>query len=184
LQKDRELRFRNVAELAQDLEPYGPQGSAARVSRIVQVVRRGGQTIRPATPAAFPVQGVPVVTPSTPVVVDRHRETVVLRRGSFPVWRMALAAFAGCVVVGASVLLLRARSAPPFPPAAAAPATATLEPPPVVPPAVTEEPSTTTAATAPAPSAPPPPASIQVKARHAPKPAPASDRRALFGERK
>jgi hypothetical protein len=36
-----------VAELAQDLVPFGPASAASRVERIFEVVRRGGDSIRP-----------------------------------------------------------------------------------------------------------------------------------------
>jgi serine/threonine-protein kinase len=47
LEKDPGLRYRNVAELAQDLVPFGPASAASRVERIFEVVRRGGDSIRP-----------------------------------------------------------------------------------------------------------------------------------------
>lgn len=189
LQKDRAFRFRNVAELAQELAPYGPPESAARVSRIAQVVRRAGQSIRPATPMAFPVRGgMPVVTPSAPIVVDRDRETVVLRSASFPVWRVALAAFAGCVVVAASVVLLRARGATAVPSEPAAPAAVSTAPPPATTsaaiPSAAAETSAAASVVEQAPDAPPPAASHAPKPRPASKPASAADRRALFGDRK
>ena len=50
LEKDRRFRFRNVAELAQELVPFGPPGAAERVERIKTTVAQGGASIRP--PAA------------------------------------------------------------------------------------------------------------------------------------
>ena len=62
LQKDRDKRFRNVAELAQELVPFGGLDASARVGRIKQVVRRGGHSIRPPTPAAsFEAQSAHIV---------------------------------------------------------------------------------------------------------------------------
>jgi len=46
LDKNPSLRYRNVAEFAQALAPFGPASASGRVARIVEVVRRGGDSIR------------------------------------------------------------------------------------------------------------------------------------------
>jgi serine/threonine protein kinase len=50
LEKDPELRFQNLAELAQELAPFGPPDVEVRVKRIKDVIRRAGEVIRPPTP--------------------------------------------------------------------------------------------------------------------------------------
>jgi serine/threonine protein kinase len=50
LEKDARMRYRNVAELAQELVPFATPESARRVERIRQVTRRAGDSIRPPTP--------------------------------------------------------------------------------------------------------------------------------------
>jgi len=47
LDKNPALRYRNVAEFAQALASFGPASASGRVERIVEVVRRGGDSIRP-----------------------------------------------------------------------------------------------------------------------------------------
>jgi len=50
LEKDPELRFQNLAELAQELAPFGPPDIEVRVKRIKDVIRGAGEVIRPPTP--------------------------------------------------------------------------------------------------------------------------------------
>jgi eukaryotic-like serine/threonine-protein kinase len=50
LEKDPGRRFRNVAELAQEIARFGPEGSEARVRHIARIVREGGSSVRPPTP--------------------------------------------------------------------------------------------------------------------------------------
>jgi len=50
LEKSPARRFRNVAELAQELAPFGPAGSQERADRIKDVLRMSGVSIRPAAP--------------------------------------------------------------------------------------------------------------------------------------
>ena len=47
LEKNPDRRFRNVAELARELAPFGPPGAVARADRIIEVTRRGGDSFRP-----------------------------------------------------------------------------------------------------------------------------------------
>jgi serine/threonine protein kinase len=100
LQKDRELRFRNVAELAQELEPFGTASAASRVTRIKQVVRRSGYSIRP-TPAAFPAQRVPIASDSAVTTQpDLTRATMPRRWPWRPMGMAAIAGVAFCGVIG------------------------------------------------------------------------------------
>jgi eukaryotic-like serine/threonine-protein kinase len=46
LEKDPDLRFDDVAELAEELAPFGPPSAAARTSRIKDVILRGGHNVR------------------------------------------------------------------------------------------------------------------------------------------
>jgi eukaryotic-like serine/threonine-protein kinase len=45
-EKDPDLRFDDVAELAEQLAPFGPPSAAARTARIREVIQRGGQNVR------------------------------------------------------------------------------------------------------------------------------------------
>ncbi len=56
-EKDPDLRFDDVAELAEQLAPFGSPSSAARTARIREVIQRGGQNVRrrAPTPAAMDV---------------------------------------------------------------------------------------------------------------------------------
>jgi eukaryotic-like serine/threonine-protein kinase len=46
LEKDPDLRYDDVAGLAEELAPFGPPSAGARVARIKDVMRRGGQSVR------------------------------------------------------------------------------------------------------------------------------------------
>jgi serine/threonine protein kinase len=50
LEKDREKRYRNVAEFAQDLVQLWDHEPPSRIKQIAQVIRNAGQSIRPPTP--------------------------------------------------------------------------------------------------------------------------------------
>ena len=50
LEKDREARFQNVAELAQELRSYATPTGQESIAHIVRVIREAGETVRPATP--------------------------------------------------------------------------------------------------------------------------------------
>jgi serine/threonine-protein kinase len=47
LEKNPDRRFRNVAELARELAPFGPPGAIARAERIVEVTRQAGDSFGP-----------------------------------------------------------------------------------------------------------------------------------------
>lgn len=51
LEKDRGRRYRNVAELAQELAPFGPESATARVQHIKRVIQEGGSSVRPPAPS-------------------------------------------------------------------------------------------------------------------------------------
>ena len=50
LEKERENRFQNVAELAQELRPFATPAGRDSVDHIVRIVRDGGEPVRPTTP--------------------------------------------------------------------------------------------------------------------------------------
>jgi serine/threonine-protein kinase len=52
LEKDPTRRYRNVAELAQALVPFGPASAIDRAQQIAEVVRRAGDSVRPPPPAS------------------------------------------------------------------------------------------------------------------------------------
>src|SRR5260221_314447 len=82
LEKDVTDRYRNVAELAQDIASFGSQRAVDRVKRIKAVVRRGGASIRPPTPrpGTIPVTPAPVVvTPRAPRATTARRRRLLSR---------------------------------------------------------------------------------------------------------
>ncbi len=48
-------RYRNVAELARALAPFGPPGALERARRVVVVIRRGGESVRPDPSSLAPI---------------------------------------------------------------------------------------------------------------------------------
>jgi serine/threonine-protein kinase len=50
LAKDRDERYRNVGELAQDLEAFASPSSLGRIEHVRQVVLEGGESVRPPAP--------------------------------------------------------------------------------------------------------------------------------------
>ncbi len=71
LQKDRDKRYRNVAELAQELARTFTQEVPSRVQHIARVIRQAGQSIRPPTPfpGSVAVQVLPATPPAQPASV-------------------------------------------------------------------------------------------------------------------
>ena len=69
LEKDRDDRFRNVAELVQELGKLASPGSKSRVDHITRIIQDSGQSVRPPTPSvkAEPVQVEPVPVEPVPV---------------------------------------------------------------------------------------------------------------------
>jgi serine/threonine protein kinase len=61
LEKDPDLRYDDVGALAEELAPFGPPSAGARVARIKDVMRRGGQSVRrrsrtPSTPSTSEIR--------------------------------------------------------------------------------------------------------------------------------
>ncbi|MGD0674661.1 MAG: protein kinase [Polyangiaceae bacterium] len=73
LEKDPKRRFRNVAELAQELGPFGPSSAPDRVERIVDIIRRAGGSIRPPSRPLDPrvSQSAPSMGPPVESTVGR-----------------------------------------------------------------------------------------------------------------
>jgi serine/threonine-protein kinase len=101
LEKSPDQRFRNVAELAQELAPFGPPGSQERAARIKDVLRVAGMSIRPAAPRPGSLDAVAIrdlVAPS----LERTEWRRPRRRG--------IAIFVGAVLAtGALAALLSFR---------------------------------------------------------------------------
>jgi serine/threonine protein kinase len=112
LEKDREHRYRDVAELALALLPFAPAGARASVERISGIIRKRGLAAAAPTGGAFP--GAPP-SPPTPATVNPVGRTMV---GS-PTSKVAIGAgISGVVaviaVVGSLVFLERThRDGPP-----------------------------------------------------------------------
>src|ERR1700722_2047791 len=112
LEKDPARRFRNVAELTQELMPFGPTGTASRVVRIKQVVRRGGSSIRPPTPAAVSVYTVPIVVEQSTTSTDSLSAEPVGPPQRRPLRRIGVVALAGLGVCGVLGLVALTRGSP------------------------------------------------------------------------
>jgi serine/threonine-protein kinase len=50
LEKNRDDRYQNVAELVQELRPFAPPHTHARIEHVVRVIREAGENVRPPTP--------------------------------------------------------------------------------------------------------------------------------------
>ncbi len=50
LEKKRDDRYQNVAELVQELRPFAPPHTHARIDHVVRVIREAGENVRPPTP--------------------------------------------------------------------------------------------------------------------------------------
>jgi serine/threonine-protein kinase len=203
LEKDPARRFRNVAELAQELLPFGPPSASAMIERIKRVVRDGGSSIRPPTPAAGYVSPDLVSLPR----VDQNRSlpdsaagialTIPgIRRSAIP--RMIVLGAAALAAIGGVVALASVHQD------ASRPADSTREPVPIAAAAAgpaSAAPSSASASSAKTadglasvapPVARPPSATPAALARPSPAvaapkrsvPPIAADPRAAFGERK
>jgi serine/threonine-protein kinase len=103
LEKDPTRRFQSVADLAQAIVPFGPPSAGERVDRIVDLIRRADDSIRPPTPVPGTVRPVPAFTPPS-VTTDARAVTTVNVRA--PAARGRWAALLGVgATVGVGVLL-------------------------------------------------------------------------------
>ena len=179
LEKDREARYQNVAELAQELRPFASPTAHARVEHVVRIIQEGGERVRPPTPipgavSARPLHGAPTMPPSEGRsalttgssaaswgAVKRASKRAPWMRG--PV--LIPAAAAAAVFCVAALFGLYGKSAdPPSSPAAVqtAPPVAAPLPPPAAPATVAVAPDVTTE---PVPAAPEPSPSSSTAAR-------------------
>ncbi|HEX8796235.1 MAG TPA: serine/threonine-protein kinase [Polyangiaceae bacterium] len=81
LEKDRTRRYRNVAELAQELAPFGPESAAERVEHIRRVIQEGGASVRPPAPSRASFDLLAMANGSSPPVtveLPRSRKKLVL----------------------------------------------------------------------------------------------------------
>jgi serine/threonine-protein kinase len=106
LEKEPTRRYRNVAELAQELAPFGPPSALDRAARIAEVVRRAGESVRPPTPTPGAVSLRPAIASkddAAPRSDPRAVTTVHLRPGRGAGRAALLAAVAGIVCAAALV---------------------------------------------------------------------------------
>jgi serine/threonine-protein kinase len=185
LEKDRARRYRNVAELAQELAPFAPESSGARVDHIRRVIEAGGASVRPPAPSrgSFdPTAGDSALLPTDAPPAPRRRATLIL------VTVASLVVAAGLGLVG--LLFASGRQgehAPVGPPAApsaseSAPAPVSVAPLAASPSAWSQPEAPPTASAAPSGSASAPP-STRPQRRSVSPPASAPRRNQEFGER-
>lgn len=116
LEKEPGRRYRNVAELAQELVAFGPPSAKERVARIFEVVRLGGDSIRPPAPTPGGWQLPSVASDVRTAASDARGVTTVSVRAPVGAGRRtAAAALAGLACVGlfAALASRRASSAVP-----------------------------------------------------------------------
>ena len=181
LEKDRNRRYRNVAELAQELAPFAPETATARVEHIKRVIVEGGSSVRPPSPSRASLDLMAVAQGSAPpLAMARPRRSRA----------MILATVASMAVAGAlgtSLILASKGSGSPRGTASASASMTAATP-------VTRTVATASASEAPAPvTAPAPPVTATSvtsatsarppSRRVAPPSAPGSRRNAEFGER-
>jgi eukaryotic-like serine/threonine-protein kinase len=103
LEKDPGRRFRNVAELAQEIARFGPEGAQARVRHIARIVQDSGSSVRPPTP----MPGTYQVGQARAVVEAARATGAAVTVPRLPVGRpkgVILAATAGALVVIAGLI--------------------------------------------------------------------------------
>lgn len=61
LEKDPARRYRNVAELAQDLVAFGPASAGARLTRIRRITETAGTSVRPPAPSSPTLASLPAI---------------------------------------------------------------------------------------------------------------------------
>jgi serine/threonine-protein kinase len=184
LEKDRALRYRNVAELAQELAPFAPASAAARVDHIRRVIQEGGASVRPpaASHGSFdPAAADRTLLSTAPPPAPHRRRTLVLAAvGSFVA--VAVVGLLAMLLVGSGRRGVPAHETPPAAPTGSEPAHVFLATPapypsatsePEVPPLASAAPSSSASA---APSPRPP-------RRSASPPASVPRRNQEFGER-
>jgi eukaryotic-like serine/threonine-protein kinase len=197
LQKEPRFRFRNVAELAQELAPFGPPDADQRVRRIKSTVVQSGLSIRPPTPLTISGPELLLANLDAHKLHSRDALTVELPRRS----TSRIGAWVGAGVAGATFLGFAAWffahgvttdpavtvTVAPTPPPAPAPKPPPAPVPVPVPPPVTIEttpPATANGAASPHSTSRPAAGSA---AQRVPPPAvsanPGVDRRALYGDR-
>jgi serine/threonine-protein kinase len=176
LEKDRNRRYRNVAELAQELAPFAPETAMARVEHIKRVIVEGGSSVRPPAPSRTSLDLTAVEQGSAPPVVitkpKRPRAMILATAAS-----IAVAAALGLSLVLASRGSGSVRGTAS---ASAGSSPAIVEATPIVATASTTEappPASVTSATAPPASPRPPPRRVVTQS------ASGSHRNAEFGER-
>jgi eukaryotic-like serine/threonine-protein kinase len=109
LEKDPARRFRNVAELAQALAPFGPPKGYDRAERIKKVLRRAGKSVRPPLPRSASLETFLPGELLLPVSVDASRpEEAQEATATDPVREQNRASTGWKVVVGALVLIATA----------------------------------------------------------------------------
>jgi serine/threonine protein kinase len=185
LEKDRSRRYRNVAELAQELAPFAPETACARVEHIKRVIVEGGSSVRPPAPSRASLDQMAIVQASAPPVAmtrSRRPRTMVLATAA----SMLLAAVVGLSLIVAtrengSARGTAAASAAPsgetvVAPTHAAESTSEAMSAPVTPPAASNTATSAKSASAPAAVRPPPRRVVQPSAS-------GSRRNAEFGER-
>jgi serine/threonine-protein kinase len=207
-------RFRNVGELAQALAPFGPPGAQERVERIKDVLRVSGMSIRPPTPQPGSLDVVairdllagsleaPSLEPHDVPEPPRRRRLAVYVVGALGIgvlgavlslrregaWSQAAVVAQPTALVPTESFRTAAPAPSPSPVTAAAPraSTAVVTPPASISPvsAVTFPAKRVATATARPAAASPVAAPKSAPPKSAPAPAPVSDPRALFGERK
>jgi serine/threonine protein kinase len=112
LEKDRLRRFRNVAELAQELVPFGPADASTRAARIMAVVRSAGASIRPPTPMPGTLKVEDIAAYLPPVAPANSANTTVTSVGRAaqswrPVALGAALAIVACLLAFAVAILVR-----------------------------------------------------------------------------
>jgi serine/threonine-protein kinase len=113
LEKDPSRRFRNVAEVAQAIAPFGPASAGDRVERIVELIRRAGDSIRPPTPepGSLQLRPLPAFTPPS-VTTDARAVTTVNVRAPAAMGRWAVLAGVGIAASAGTILALSLRFGP------------------------------------------------------------------------
>jgi hypothetical protein len=176
LEKDRQHRYRNVAELAVPLGEFAPARARACIERITGTIQAAGlSTSARAAPRA---PRAPMLVASSGTIAPVGQTTPGHAGGSPRGGLVVGLALAGILVVGGAGVALLRMGAGPRPPTSASASAAVVAVPPLDDPAslapwpADSTPSTPVEAEAPAPAIPPPPSHPVPRARAA-SPAPA-----------